>query len=60
MDLYTKIKLKRKTPIQEIAEKVGVTEEYVRQVLSGKRDGTKHKDGKGALIIKLAKEIVKE
>ena len=60
MNLYEKIKQKRKTPIQIIAEKIGVTEEYVRQVLSGKRDGTKHRDGKGAQIIKLAKEMVGE
>ena len=60
MDLYEKIKQKRKTPIQIIAEKVGVTEEYVRQILSGKRDGTKHRDGKGAEIIRIAKEIVEE
>ncbi len=60
MDLYGKIKQKKKTPFQIIAEKVGVTDEYVRQILKGKRDGTKHRDGKGKQIIELAEQLIKE
>lgn len=58
--LYQKVMKLNKSPIRIIAEEVGVTTEYVRQVLCGKRDGTKRKNGKGALIFKLAKEIAGE
>jgi len=60
MDLYQKIKEIHKNPIKDIAEIVGVSNKYVRQVLSGKRNGTKHFDAKGTQIIELAKQLIKE
>ena len=60
MNLYGKLRQRRKTPIQIIAEKVGVTEDYVRCVLRGSRNGTKHKDGKGFQIMELAKQFINE
>ncbi len=59
MELYLKIRQKRQSNISVIAEKTNVTEDYVRKILRGSRNGTVHKDGKGAEIIKLAKELIK-
>ena len=51
---------RKKTPVQRIAEKVGVSESYVRQVLRGERNGTIHRDGKGRQIIEEAVRILNE
>jgi len=63
MEIYNEIKqLKKfyKTPVREISEKIGVTEKYVRDILSGRRKCTKHKKSKGKQIIEFAKQLIKE
>ena len=45
-------------PLRYIAREVGVSEEYVRLVLSGKRKGNLHRDGKGEQIISLAHKLL--
>ena len=58
MTLYTKLRQKNKSPFKTIAERIGVTESYVRKILSGERNGTIHQDGKGKEIIELAKRLI--
>ncbi len=60
MELYSKIRQKNKSPIQQIAEKANVSEDYVRKILKGSRKGTMRKNGKGVLILKLAEQICNE
>ncbi len=60
MDLFQKVQQKKFNPIRDIAQKVGVSEAYVRMVLKGSRNGTKHLDGKGKEILKLAAEIIEQ
>ena len=64
MDFYQEIKKQSKKQYKsifaKIAENTGVTEKYVRMILNGKRNGTKHKNAKGNQIIELAKQFIKE
>lgn len=58
MNLYDKFKQKKINPVRYIAHEVGVSEEYVRLILTGKRKGNIHCDGKGEQITSLAQKLL--